>query len=102
MKLKINRDMNPEDFYTKSCRLGFDEVEFTENFGWNTEFIGHLKPLPMGDDHSYLFYVEKVVRDNKIGSIHVLSINNPEDRQTIIQALIHDYGIDKDLIDLPI
>lgn len=95
MKITINRKIEKESFRPKSCTLGLDSIELATNYGWNTEFIGYLNPLKTKDDITYLFYIEKIIRENNIGTIHVLNSTKEDERQIIRLALKNDYGLDE-------
>lgn len=98
MRLKIKTDLTKEQFRARKCCLGLDEVAFTEQYGWRTEFLGHLKPLAILSDDEYVFYLEKITRDEKCQSMRVLDETKPDERQLIKQALIHDYSLKEDEI----
>lgn len=98
MKLKIKQQIEKKDFYPKKCFLGLNEIDFSQNFGWHTEFIGYLKPLSMEEKDVFIFYLEKVTREGKLGSIHVLDSYNEEEYNMILKALTADYSIEKENI----
>lgn len=95
MKLRITQEIEKKEFHPKICYFGLDEVDFSQNFGWSTEFVGYLKPLPMEEDDVYIFYLEKITRDNRVGSLHVLDVYDEEEYSLILKALITDYNIKK-------
>lgn len=100
MKIRINQSFEKEAFHPKRCFLGLDEVDFSQEFGWSTEFIGHLKPLPMDGENVFLFYLEKVTREGNSGTWHVMNHNNTEEYNFIQRSLLQDYQIEKENIEV--
>ena len=98
MKLQIESEVAEDQFRPKKCTVGLSDIDFAEDYGWYTELIGYLKPLAIETNQTYVFYLEKIVRDGKVGTVHVLDLNNEEDRVLIMQALINDYMLNQDQI----
>ena len=56
MKLQIESEVTKDQFRPKKCTVGLSDIDFAENYGWHTEFIGHLKPLAIETNQTYVFY----------------------------------------------
>lgn len=95
MKLLIKKPLEKKDFIPKACKLGLNDMEFSDNYGWDVEFLGELKPLPIEDKEAYLFYLEEVKRTSDGGALRVLNLNDEGEYQTIKRALIYDYNLNE-------
>ena len=80
--VSTDKKFKPEDFFHKTCRLGYNDIEFSMEYGYSCEFIGQLTPVENADEESF---------------IKSLIIDDDEDYPLIIAALREDNGI-KDVI----
>ena len=91
----------PEKILRKiSCKMDSEnDVEFKELYGWDVEFIGELKPCPILGEHVYSFSLDRIERNQRIGQIQCMKAFIPEERNLMIIALNHDYGMQYTIID---
>lgn len=91
--VSTDKRFKPEDFFHRACRLGYNDIEFSMEYGYSCEFIGRLTPVENADEE-YIFALDKVERRGAISFIKSLSIDDDEDYPLIIAALREDYGIE--------
>lgn len=91
--VSTDKRFKPEDFFHRACRLGYNDIEFSMEYGYSCEFIGRLTPVENAGEE-YTFALDKVERRGAISFIKSLSIEDDEDYPLIIAALREDYGIE--------
>lgn len=95
--VSTDKKFKPEDFFHKTCRLGYNDIEFSMEYGYSCEFIGQLTPVENADEE-YTFVLDKVEKRGAISFIKSLSIDDDEDYPLIIAALREDYGIENVIV----
>lgn len=78
----------------KSCKFNIEnEMDFINQYGWNTEFIGTLRLIPSESNNIYDFSIDKVEKFGKTNAIHALDERDGMDFALLRRALEHDFGV---------
>lgn len=92
-----NKKFKPEDFFYKTCKLGYDDIVFALEYGYSCEFIGQLKPVD-GTDDEYRFTLDKVEKRGSMSFIKTFGTDNDDECSIIVAALRQDYGLEDVII----
>lgn len=97
--IKTNKQLNKEDFFKKSLKLGYNDIAFALEFGYSTEFIGELIPVA-GCVNEYRFCIDKVQKKGAVSFVKSLGVTDDEEKTVIMTALKEDYHMDDVVIDM--
>lgn len=94
MPEEIGNALKMHGVYHKTVTFGLTMENYLAEFGFSKKYVAELKSLG-GDNNKFRMELIMVDRDGRVGVLRTLSLDAPDERTMIENALARDLGIEE-------